>query len=378
MAPVRRKSRHSDQSSTSTGRRDDTTKVPLKGSPSTPQRRSPIRKPRMNISLQQKQALVDNLQLEVTERARRLRAQYNLQAQGLRSRIEIRINRIPTSLRKVKMGDLILKYVEQEHNRSGGPRPPPLPAKDAIRSEVPKPASRYKVPERPLNPAHSELAGDKENEMESMQGKKKTRGAQGTEAAATAIVRPAQVLSPTSSNSRLATRDCPASPTRSMIARPGSPLKSHGTSRSAAVTSVLSSMVERAKATRHGGTRKVTNTSEASSGSGATTATAKGRRPAAAAAAAAAAKAAPTTRPATRPATRAGRRVSGTSETSEGSTATVVRKAAARAAPAATAKKTTMGAIRKGVTGIGTKKTIAKPAPAAAPTKTGRVLRKRG
>lgn len=56
--------------------------------------------------------------LPVTERARRLRAQYNLQAQGLRSRVEIRINRIPVSLRKIKMGDLLLKHLEQEQKRS--------------------------------------------------------------------------------------------------------------------------------------------------------------------------------------------------------------------------------------------------------------------
>ena len=48
----------------------------------------------------------------VTERARKLRAQYMLQAQGLRTRIEIRVNRIPMALRKANMGDLWLKYGE--------------------------------------------------------------------------------------------------------------------------------------------------------------------------------------------------------------------------------------------------------------------------
>lgn len=65
--------------------------------------------------------------LSVTERARRLRAQYSLQAQGLRSRIEIRINRIPTSLRKMKMGDLLQKFIDQEQAALRGP---PVPAKD--------------------------------------------------------------------------------------------------------------------------------------------------------------------------------------------------------------------------------------------------------
>lgn len=48
----------------------------------------------------------------VTERARKLRAQYMLQAQGLRTRIEIRVNRIPMALRKATMGELLLKYSE--------------------------------------------------------------------------------------------------------------------------------------------------------------------------------------------------------------------------------------------------------------------------
>lgn len=50
--------------------------------------------------------------LQVTERARKLRAQYALQAQSLRTRMELRINRIPTSLRKANMGELLEKYLE--------------------------------------------------------------------------------------------------------------------------------------------------------------------------------------------------------------------------------------------------------------------------
>lgn len=84
----------------------------------------------MTITESQKQALMDNLQLEgkpvkgplwhvcgsdrgiVTERARKLRAQYALQAQSLRTRIELRINRIPHSLRKANIGELYQKYQE--------------------------------------------------------------------------------------------------------------------------------------------------------------------------------------------------------------------------------------------------------------------------
>jgi hypothetical protein len=48
--------------------------------------------------------------LAVTERARKLRAQYALQANDLRARIERRVNRIPLSLRKANMGELLEKH----------------------------------------------------------------------------------------------------------------------------------------------------------------------------------------------------------------------------------------------------------------------------
>ncbi|RKF61081.1 hypothetical protein OnM2_045009 [Erysiphe neolycopersici] len=68
---------------------------------------------KIELSQAQKRALIQNLQLEITERARRLRAQYALQAKGLRTRVEIRINRIPVAVRRLKMGDLLLKYSEK-------------------------------------------------------------------------------------------------------------------------------------------------------------------------------------------------------------------------------------------------------------------------
>ncbi|KHN95292.1 Borealin-lik [Metarhizium album ARSEF 1941] len=362
MAPIRNRKRVSEQSTVSREQDAATdTKVPVK-SPSTPHERSPLKKRKMGISTLQKQALIDNLQLEVTERARRLRAQYHLQAQGLRSRIEIRINRIPVSLRKLTIGELILKCSQQEQGQVFA-RPPPVPAKDTFRSS----------PQRAL-PARSqavgrgykrmsEIAGDKENDAENRDGaKKKIR----TE---TGRVRPNQVLSPTSSNSRLGNMDRSASPAKPQMSRPGSPLKP--ASSRAAASSVLSSMVEKAKATRTAtrtrGTRKVTTTSEASSAS--TTAT-KSRRPATTAASRA---------PISRPATRTGRRPSGTSDTSEGSVGTVVRKPSAskKAAPAA-ARTTVMGTIRKGVTSATTKRAATRTTAAPTTAASARVLRKRG
>ncbi|KPM45429.1 hypothetical protein AK830_g1084 [Neonectria ditissima] len=357
MAPVRPKQRASDATADQ--------KVSVRtGSPSTPHHRSPIKKRRGGISLQQKQALIDNLQLEITERARRLRAQYNLQAQGLRSRIEIRVNRIPMSQRKIKMGDLLLKHLEQEEKRSARSQ---APAKDIpTRANPSRPTHATTLTAKPAGRAQKRMSdaisGNKENDFE-QNAKKRVRGAP------TADVRPAQILSPTSSNQRLNNRMRPASPVKSGIARPASPLKNSGmgSTRSTA-TSVLSSMVEKAKATRAGATRKVTTTSNTSSSSASTTAATRTRRAAAPAASRA---------PASRPATRNTRRVSGNSETSEASNGTVVKRgAASKAAPA---KKGVMNSIRRGVTG-GTRKAATKTAaPAAAPAaSTGRVLRKRG
>jgi hypothetical protein len=109
----------------------------------------------MGITAGQKQALIDNLQLEseyggihaenltdnlgiVTERARKLRAQYMHQAQVLRSRIEIRVHRIPMAMRKVNMGELLLKHSQgaststAETSRLEKPR---SPAKNLIQEE---------------------------------------------------------------------------------------------------------------------------------------------------------------------------------------------------------------------------------------------------
>lgn len=174
-------------------------------------------------------------------------------------------------------------------------------------------------------------------------------------------VRPGQVLSPTSSNSRLVNRDHTASPTKNYPSRPGSPLKHTGNSRSATATSMLSNMVEKAKAARSGGTKKATTATNGNSRTttGTAASTARTRR-------APAAKAAPA-----RPATRTGRRISDHSETSEGSATTVVRKGGATKATASSTKKTVMNSIRKGVTGKAQNTT---PLPTSS---SGRVLRKR-
>ncbi|CAI4216370.1 unnamed protein product [Parascedosporium putredinis] len=201
----------------------------------------------------------------VTERARRLRAQYNLQAQGLRSRVEIRVNRIPISLRKMTMGDLVAKFEQQQQRTAALTRAPPVPAKDAPSRLSPQ-KSNQSLAYPSYKPIHGykrtsvEYTGpDKENELGIENPKKRARGANVTAA------EQAQILSPTSSNSRLTPRKAaPASPSKSLIARPASPTKPTTVQRGAGL---LSSMVEKAKATRAAGVRKATTTSTISSSS---------------------------------------------------------------------------------------------------------------
>ncbi|EGE00964.1 hypothetical protein TEQG_00019 [Trichophyton equinum CBS 127.97] len=82
--------------------------------------RSPSKK-RLRITQKQKQALMDNLQLEITERARKLRAHYALQAQDLRARIKRRINRIPMALRKQNLGELLANHGSSDKENAGYP-----------------------------------------------------------------------------------------------------------------------------------------------------------------------------------------------------------------------------------------------------------------
>ncbi|KAI1817985.1 hypothetical protein GGS20DRAFT_426302 [Poronia punctata] len=348
MAPVRPRKRKSE------------------ASPKTSPQRSPIKRRKLGITLAQKQALIDNLQLEITERARRLRAQYNIQAQQLRSRVEMRVNRIPTNLRKLRMSELPVKSLPRQPRippRSQYvPMPPPVPAKDGT---SPKPIPRKPVPTASSTSGHKRLSNqisgaDKENQVEAIDNPKKRP--RGPPAHAKAAIAPSQVLSPTSSNTRVLPRDRPASPMKSMISRPASPVK--GPTNKAS-SNILSSIVEKAKVTRTtAATRKTTTSSTASSNPGTTATTATGRTRKAAAP------------PPSTAATRGRRKVSTNSETSEGSTATVVKKTgtasrATRAAPAP--KRTVMSTIKSATT----KKAPAAKTATAAPT-TGRTLRKRG
>lgn len=135
------------------------------GSPQT--QVTPVKRQRVGITAAQKQALIENLQLEsmfapergeqptltvsaVTERARKLRANYNIHAQTLRTRIEIRVNRLPLSLRKVTMGELLEKYSAEEAPKpsasSSTARGASVPAKDSAS----RPPVRAPIGSRPV------------------------------------------------------------------------------------------------------------------------------------------------------------------------------------------------------------------------------------
>ncbi|KFY39934.1 hypothetical protein V495_05688 [Pseudogymnoascus sp. VKM F-4514 (FW-929)] len=323
--------------------------IPTKSSTPTrtPIRWSPTKKAR-GLTANQKQALLDNLQLEITERARKLRAQYMLQAQGLRTRIEIRVNRIPTGLRKAKMGDLLAKYNEAKTNSSNAI----LPGMTARGANIGSP-SRNLLQENQRNARNSpspmrqrkRLSGemiDKENE--DLSNPKKRAKAAPAPRVASRTKQADQVLSPRSANSRNAPQ--PRSPIRppTSMARPASPVKLLPPGGGA---SYLTNMVEKAKSNR-----------AAATGASKTGTSAVGR---------------PKKAPAAAPAPRARRgRPSNSSEASDASARTTIvnRAPAAKKEPA---KRTVMGALKS----MGTKKTAAAPA-TSRPAPAGRVLRNRG
>ncbi|KAH0491534.1 hypothetical protein TgHK011_002959 [Trichoderma gracile] len=358
MAPTRPRKQASAESGSSLEKRATSSGS---DAPSTP-KRSPIQKKPTGITLQQKQALIENLRLEITERARRLRAQYHLQAQGLRSRIEIRLNRIPTALRKATMGDLLLKYAEQAQRAPS--RPLPLPVKDLPLLPSPqKPIHQTtRAPQvgRAQKRLSNEINVDKENELQ--KGERPSKRARG--GADAGLVRPALVLSPTSSNSRLTNLNRATSPTKSYLYKSSSPLKT-----AVARPATASSLSDKAAETRTRGLRKVTTTSNSSSSSGGATAAAAARTKRTATV--------PPKGPRGRPAAaRTTRRASETAESSDGSASAMPRKAAGKGSGAIT-KKPVMSSPRKPVA-AGVVKSTTKAAAAVSTTATRRTLRKRG
>ncbi|KAG0648099.1 hypothetical protein D0Z07_5651 [Hyphodiscus hymeniophilus] len=366
MAPTRSKKRKSTESTSSIDVQSFPAPpqlVPMKlCSPArTPTARSPIKKSRMGITLGQKQALIDNLQLEITERARKLRAQYMLQAQGLRTRIEIRVNRIPMAIRRANMGELLLNYSENA-TRPVLAKAQTSPAKLQSPSRVQTQQSQKYLrtspsPQRRIKRLSDEISSaDKENE-DIEYPKKRPRGPPVPPARTTSKIQPSEVLSPRSANSRTLPRSPirPAvTPGKSNLARPVSPLKPTAPVPAGGPASILTNMVEKAKSGRGAAaTRKVTEQSTVTRNAG---------------------RAKRTVPPVPPPKDGRGRRTSDTSEASTSSRNTVVRKpVAAPAAKKAPAKRTVMSTI-KGMGAAGKKVQASK---ATVPVTGTRILRKR-
>jgi hypothetical protein len=197
---------------------------------------------------------------------------------------------------------------------------------------------------------------DKENDDIS-NPKKRTKAAPAARAASRTKQPADQVLSPRSANSRTAPQarspirppTSTASPGKSYLARPVSPMKPMPPISTDGAAAIVTNMVEKAKSTRATATRKVTATSTIT-------------------AAAASRSRKQTGVPPPAPRVRRGR-PSNSSESSDASqrTTIVTKPAAAKKEPV---RRTVMGTI-KGITA--TKKTAAAPKPVPA----GRVLRKR-
>ncbi|APA13340.1 hypothetical protein SS1G_08076 [Sclerotinia sclerotiorum 1980 UF-70] len=181
----------------------------------------------MAITIGQKQALMENLQLEITERARKLRAQYNVQAQGLKTRIEIRVNRIPISMRKKNIGDLF-----EKHNNTGAQA-----ARNEVRPPVPPKNTQKKIPVEESESGSStqsttsshiskrnsdEACLDKENKVDNPKKRQKAAPILPERTTSRVNMDPKQILSPRSANSRT----LPASPIK-----PAPPAKSTTDSR---------------------------------------------------------------------------------------------------------------------------------------------------
>ncbi|KAL4942961.1 Borealin N terminal-domain-containing protein [Aspergillus oleicola] len=208
---------------------------------------TPPRK-RMRMTRSQKQSLMDNLQLEITERARKLRAQYALQAQDLRSRIERRVNRIPVALRKANTGELLEKHnAALRALENPSPRKYRSPTKGSRNFTAMSASGKKKAatvspsPRRFRKQSPAGIYSDKENApasgeqldvLKNPKRRTKHAAAAGTSRVVSQELRggDARILSPKSSNSRT----YPQSPLRaspekpqssSYLSRPMSPLK---------------------------------------------------------------------------------------------------------------------------------------------------------
>ncbi|KAJ9303831.1 hypothetical protein DTO217A2_6641 [Paecilomyces variotii] len=206
----------------------------------------PVQK-KLRITQSQKQALIDNLQLEITERARNLRAHYALQAQDLRARIERRVNRIPVALRKANIGELFEKYKSANQSGQAAPSLEKQPSKTTTNVKASSGDVRYPSispgkthPRGIKRQSEVNLYSDKENapastdtydkiDVPKKRGNPKTMAGPSRVISQTMREADAKILSPKSNNSRTyAVSPLKASPEKhhlSYMSRPVSPFK---------------------------------------------------------------------------------------------------------------------------------------------------------
>ncbi|OQO06364.1 hypothetical protein B0A48_08953 [Cryoendolithus antarcticus] len=176
-------------------------------SATTPPPASPM-KPTMGINQAQKQAMIDNFQIEVTDRARKLRAQYAESARTLRARLEGRLNRIPPNMRKRKMQDLF-----DEHAEKAKPKPVALviAAEESRPFQISSPAVRslkrtsdhFTLDDKENQPASSQQQQPLDSLPQPKKRAKPTQAATANTKATRAVSRKGpSVLSPRSHNSR--------------------------------------------------------------------------------------------------------------------------------------------------------------------------------
>ncbi|KAK6424130.1 hypothetical protein LTR95_016424 [Oleoguttula sp. CCFEE 5521] len=173
----------------------------------TPPPASPA-KPTMGVTQAQKQAMIDNFQIEVTNRARQLRAQYAASAQQLRTRLEGRLIRIPPNMRKRKMQDLF-----DEHAENAKPKPvaPVIVAEERRPFQVSSPAVKslkrtsdhFTIDDKENNPTSSHQQQPLDSLPQPKKRAKPTSAATANTKATRAVSRKGpSVLSPRSHNSR--------------------------------------------------------------------------------------------------------------------------------------------------------------------------------
>jgi Nbl1 / Borealin N terminal len=265
---------------------------------------SPARK-KMKITQSQRQALIDNLQLEITDRARGLRAHYALQCADLRARIERRINRIPMALRKANIGELLAKHNLPAQPKAVNTTITTSPKKFGASGitiqgrpmpTVPRsPNTKLPSPIRPVQQPLSStprgekrktseivIAADKDAEAWQQNGEqdnlavhKNPKRAKTNTGGARNIShsnKPGNVLSPKSHNSRTLPQSpvkdykyAPSSPSKpSYIARPvsplkpASPLKNAASAATSAISASFHGMMEHAKRGGNATTSKLT------------------------------------------------------------------------------------------------------------------------